>query len=303
MHTNYQNILLCALEDCESLSIFLSQLCISKNKQKLFIKNKKYLRKKIIKKDVLEIPIDLLNINMVWPKYTGDKVIKIVDNHLFLALSKPARVHSLPLRYNESNNLISFVREQEKSAEVFSINKDTYEKGLLYRLDYETSGLILLARNKLFYEAFRTSLEKKKFYLAVVEGEIENDFSYAHHIGYSGEKGAVGRVSNEALKNSHLEGKKIIYDKEKNLSLVVIKLIEGKRHQIRIQLSHEGHPIVGDPIYGNHGAKRMYLHSFCYQFLYLNKEYKIVDNNFHGLEIIFNTNRVFQMADEAILSF
>ena len=303
MRTSFKKTSISVLEDWDSLSELLFSLEISRSKQKKIIQNSAFLKKKIYSRQVIDLPIDLLNKNMVNPLYKGKCVLKIQDNELFMALSKPVQIHSLPLSYSEQNNILSYVRDQENCADIFSINKDSYEKGLLYRLDYETSGLIMLAKDKKFYEMFRQKILKNKFYLAVVEGEIDNDFSYAHYIDYFGEKGAVGHVSNAADANSHLEGKKIIYNAKTNQSLVLIKLDEGKRHQIRVQLSAEGYPILGDPIYSKSQANRMYLHSFCYRFEYKEVEYQIIDDNFSALEVIFNTDGVLKMAHQALLGF
>jgi len=226
MHTKI--VTLSVLQDWNCLSDFLSSFGISKSRQKKILGNKTYLSKPLKAKDEIKIPIDLMNYHMVSPKYDGPVVKKVDEYDFLLALSKPVEIHSLPLKYSEKNNLLAYVRESENSAGIFSVNKDSYEKGLLYRLDYETSGLILLAKNEHFYEQFRHHLQTKKYYLAVVQGDIKNDFSYAHHISYTGQKGAVGRVSNEANPNSHLEGKKIIYNADLDRSLVLIKLDEKK---------------------------------------------------------------------------
>ncbi len=298
-----QNIQLTSIHEWGSLSEFLSGLGISKNRQKKFIHNKKLLKKRIRKKDILSLPINLLNINIPSPNYEGANITKITDNDNFFALSKPVKVHSLPLFYTDKNNLISFARSSENNADFLNVNKDSYEKGLLFRLDYETSGLALIARNKNFYQEFKEKIKKKKLYLAIVKGDAKDDFSYAHHIYYVGEKRSIGRVKNDAPKNSHLEGKKIIYDASKGLSLIIVKIIEGNRHQIRIQLSTEGIPILGDPLYGVEVGSRMYLHAFCYQFEYNGTKYKIFDENIKDLEVILNSNRILEMAHQSLLSF
>ena len=64
-----------------------------------------------------------------------------------------------------------------------------------------------------------------------------------------GEKNSIGTVKASPFNNAHLEGKKIFYDQKENVSLVLISLVEGMRHQIRVQTSSSGHPIVGDPLY------------------------------------------------------
>lgn len=302
MHTKIREMTLCSLDSWEKLSEYLSSFKISKNQQKKYLSKKK-LMMKVIARETLLLPVDLFNTYMVSPKYSGP-VISVVDEiDDYIALSKPCKLHSLPLRYSDQNNLLAFLRNRENSSDVLNVNKLSYEKGLLFRLDFETSGLILLAKTDQFFQAFRKEAKKRKFYLAVVQGEVQNDFSYAHHVYYTGEKGAIGRVKDDATENSHLEGKKVVYNSEKNLSLVIIKLDEGLRHQIRIQLSAEGNPILGDPMYGEIESDRMYLHSFCYEFEYNGKKLSVTDKNIQFLESILNVNGILEMANKSLLCF
>ena len=303
MPTKNKGVELCSLNEWSSLSDFIASLGASKSSQKKLIENKSLLKRNVVKKQYLELPIDLLNKNMVFYKYEGSEPRLIKQNNYFLALSKPVKVHSLPLCYSDPDNLLSYIRDKEISAEVLNINANSYERGLLYRLDYDTSGLVLFAKNQDFYQSFRHKMQKNKYYLAVVQGEIEDDFSFAHHISYYGKKGAIGRASDGPTKNASLEGKKIIYDSATGLGLVLLRLNEGLRHQLRIQLSHENYPIFGDPIYGNTKHNRMLLHAFCYEFNYLGCNYRVKDENVKDLEVVFNSNRVLQMANEALLSF
>ena len=74
---------------------------------------------------------------------------------------------------------------------------------------------------------------------------------------------------------------KINYHKDHDISLVKIKLKEGKRHQIRVQLMALGHPILGDKLYGEEHPLRMFLHCFEYQLEYEGKTLTFRDKNFY----------------------
>ena len=303
MLTNYQ-IKFCPLHEGANVQESLISMGYSKRQIKLSIPNKNYLNKKIFRGETISVPIDLLNRFVSNPKYKGKNPELVFKSDEIIGFSKPNRVHSHPLSYRESDNLISYLRSKGKKFRPFlKINELTYDRGLLFRLDYETSGLILLTSNQALLNSFRGDLEKRKFYLAVVKGEIKDAFSYVHHIRYVGEKKSIGRAEYSSNPNAHLEGQKIFFDKEKNISLVLIKLYEGMRHQIRLQLAKEGHPILGDSLYGGRENDRMFLHSFCYQFKYDSLNYQIFDSNLDFLEVVFNTNRVFEMAKEAVLRF
>ena len=295
-----------ALDDYPSVHDFLSSFQISKNRIKKYITAKKFLLKKVSRKDVLTIPIDLLNHHMANPRYRGVEPKIINEEKSFLAISKPCKVHSLPLGYTEEDNLISYLRSQGKKYQpALKINKNSYEKGLLYRLDYETSGLVLFAKDEKLFVHFRESNQKKKFYLALVHGGTKDAFSYAHHISYVGKKNSIGTVKTSSFTNAHLEGKKIFYDQKENVSLVLISLMEGMRHQIRVQMASSGYPIVGDPLYSDHPTtfNRMFLHAYCYQFEFDQQKFSIVDENFDGLEVVFDRDRALEIAHEALLRF
>ena len=122
------------------------------------------------------------------------------------------------------------------------LNIDSKNYYIVHRLDKETSGLMLIAKNrfyaKKFSEMFKLRDIKKK-YLVIVNGKIKKN------------KG-------ELLTSDNLNGKKIIsklyfqvISKTNNFSYLEIDLITGRKHQIRKQFSDIGHPVVGDIKYGD----------------------------------------------------
>lgn len=134
---------------------------------------------------------------------------------------------------------------------------------LIHRLDRETSGVLLLAKNEEFLnkaiEAFRNRLVKK-FYTAWVEGVIYEEITIdlpIHTIkGPKSISKIDKRIGKEAItivKPNMVQGKK---------SKVDLEIKTGRTHQIRLHLSHIGHPVVGDEQYGSRTkAKRVLLHA------------------------------------------
>ena len=57
------------------------------------------------------------------------------------------------------------------------------------------------------------------------------------------------------------------YNKDARMTLVEVTLKTGLRHQIRAQMSHLGHPLIGDVFYGGRSARRLYLHALSYSLL------------------------------------
>lgn len=245
----------------EELSIWLG---LSRN---LLKKNltKNQLNRKIFPKEILILPIDLINHNRINPIYQGDEVKIIFENEILLALNKPPQIHMHPLRYDEKNNLLSFLRQNR--SELLRVNKEHYDRGMLFRLDFETSGVCFYAKTDEAYEKVRndfSKLVKEKNYYAIVSGKLLGVGELENHLIPYGEKGHKMRVIDEEA-NAFLSYEGLSYNEKEDISLIKIKLITGMRHQIRIQLSHLGHPILGDELYGGIKAMRLFLHASSYQ--------------------------------------
>ncbi len=150
------------------------------------------------------------------------------------------------------------------------------------RLDMNTSGLIVVAKNAFAQAFLQEKAEIRKFYLAICEGIVEKDeFFIERPIGRVGDNIKREELS---VENGGQEAKTkvrvIERFPEKNLTLVELELFTGRTHQIRVHLSLEGHPILGDHLYGkeNPDIKRQLLHS--YKFIYTDidtHEQKIIE--------------------------
>jgi 23S rRNA pseudouridine1911/1915/1917 synthase len=134
---------------------------------------------------------------------------------------------------------------------------------LLHRLDRETSGVLLLGRNRAFIqeavEAFRQR-KVTKHYVAWVDGVIYEPIEIAEPIhtikkgkAFSKIDPRLGKPAHTVVKPNEVQGKK---------SKVDITIDTGRTHQIRVHLAHVGYPIVGDEQYGSRtSAKRTLLHA------------------------------------------
>jgi len=138
--------------------------------------------------------------------------------------------------------------------------------GIVHRLDKDTSGLLLVAKNDAAQLALSQQLQDRlmeKHYRALVDGNFKED---------------AGRV-NEPIARSKKDRKKMAIDPEgreaitdwqvlargRGVTLVDVHILTGRTHQIRVHMKHLGHPVCGDPIYGSpRGAKvpRLMLHAY-----------------------------------------
>ena len=128
------------------------------------------------------------------------------------------------------------------------------EKGsLVHRIDAETSGLVLVAKNAFSDMILKNMFEEKlytKKYKALVENEIKEELIINSPI--TNDTGLIKLKMKTDLKGKESTTiiKPISYDKEKNQTLVSAIPLTGRQHQIRVHLNFIGHKIVGDPLYG-----------------------------------------------------
>ncbi len=146
--------------------------------------------------------------------------------------------------------------------------------GIIHRLDKDTSGLIIIARNAATHSALVEQMKRHeivKRYLALVEGVVALDQgSIDAPIGRNPrhrQQMAITVVrSREARTHFHVQER---FDRH---TLLLLELETGRTHQIRVHLKAIGHPIVGDPIYGSGSInrslslKRQFLHAYQLKF-------------------------------------
>lgn len=276
----------CFIQDFPSAIEGISILTgASKNQIKKYL-SKKELARAIVAKEPWQLPLNILNHGKINPIYMGPVIKSLFEDQNFLVLSKPAKVHCHPLSYEESDNILSYM--QTIAPELLVVNKDKYDRGLFYRLDYETSGLLYYAKTDAAHKQMRenfSQMMKEKKYLAVVEGKASQQSHLVHKLKAYGENNALVKVDEQGVEY-HCSYKLLEYNDKEDISLVEVKLSEGFRHQIRVQMQAHGHAIIGDPLYGSKKYKRMMLHCYQYVFEYEQIKYEVVDKNF-DLEIFF----------------
>ena len=141
---------------------------------------------------------------------------------------------------------------------------------VVHRLDMETSGLVLFAKNPFILPILNRLLEKKKIareYWALVEGRVESkELVFRDKIGRDrhDRRKRVVDAKNGQQAETHISRLKQFPNKT---SLVRCKLKTGRTHQIRVHLSHHRHPILGDPLYNTQSkTSRLMLHAFRLSF-------------------------------------
>lgn len=190
----------------------------------------------IPKKEPLNLEPENLNLDIV---YEDDDVI--VVNKPQGMVVHPAAGHP---DHTLVNGLLYHTRDLAKSPEGF-------RPGIVHRIDKDTSGLLMVAKN----DKARESLEKqlaaktnKREYLALVHGNFDTQSGVINApIGrnpYNRKQMAVNPNGKQAV--THFK----VLEQFKGYSLVKCVLETGRTHQIRVHMKYIGHPLAGDPLYG-----------------------------------------------------
>jgi len=263
--------------------------------------SKKELSSPVKAKSIFKLPLNLVNHLLINPIYVGPKIDILYEDEKILAIHKPFNIHSHPLIYEDQNTVLNFLAMENK-LETLRVNEKNYDRGLLYRLDFPTSGLLILSKDEselMNWRKFFQEKMKKKYYLAIVEGDFNKEGHWVHYFKPFGEKGAKQVVSEkESPTASRGEFKLKKIDVYNNHTLLLIDLKTGLRHQIRAQLAALGFPILGDTLYGGSPSSRLFLHCFRYEF-----SFALEDQNAELFERFFDLNRAFKMCHDMIGSF
>lgn len=138
------------------------------------------------------------------------------------------------------------------------------------RLDMNTSGIIIVTKNAHAQAYLQEKGTVNKFYMAIVKGIVEkDDFLIDRPIGKVGDElRRIELAPEDGGQNAQTRIKVLKRSHDKNLTLIEAQLLTGRTHQIRAHMALEGHPLLGDELYGgaDNRADRQMLHSYKTQF-------------------------------------
>ena len=125
--------------------------------------------------------------------------------------------------------------------------------GIVHRLDKDTSGVLIIAKNNKIHEYLKELMQKQlitRKYQALVHGTVKYDTGTIDApIGRSNTDRKKFMVTNQNAKPALTHFK--VLTRYQNYTLLECELVTGRTHQIRVHLEYIGHPIVGDPVYSN----------------------------------------------------
>lgn len=216
--------------------------------------------------DVVEIYFDFEEDNTNIVPVKMDLNI-IYEDDFMLIINKPAGipVHPSILHYTDSlsNGVRYYFDEINLHKKIRPVN----------RLDKDTSGIVIFAKNEYIQECLVRQMKCNTFikeYIAICEGHLSIQKGKIEAPISRKENSIIERCvsQNGDYALTYYETIKTCIDK--NYSVLLIKLITGRTHQIRVHLSYIGHPIIGDTLYGSSSSliSRQALHSSRVSFVH-----------------------------------
>ena len=201
----------------------------------------------------------------------------VYEDKNLLVINKPSGLITHPKNAEDKQESVTGWLV-EKYPEIKAVGEDPLRPGLVHRLDKDTSGLLVIAKNQdsfLYLKSLFQDRKIKKFYMALVHGKPKEP------------KGIIdapmGRIGMKRTTQEH--GKKKLKDEKTavteystlknfhNFTLLEVSPHTGRTHQIRVHLKSIGTPVAGDLLYGyknSNGPKepsRLFLHAYKLQFI------------------------------------
>lgn len=172
------------------------------------------------------------------------------DNHIIVIIKPP----NIPVQADESKDLDMLTMIKAYLKVKYNKPGNVY-LGLVHRLDRPVGGVMVFAKTSKAASRLSNQIRENtidKVYLAIVHGKLDNTKDTLTNYLLKDDKTYMSKVvTSDIGKQAILKYNVITYDRSRDVSLIKVKLLTGRHHQIRIQLSHINHSIYGDQRYGN----------------------------------------------------
>lgn len=234
----------------------LDKLDISRNKiQKLINDNNILVNGKSVKASYIVRVDDLIECDFLYKEKIDilpeDIPLDIVyeDNDL-LVVNKPSGMVVHPAVGNYSHTLVNALMYHCNN---LSQVNGVIRPGIVHRIDADTSGLLLVAKNDMAHVDLAKQISEKSVkreYIALVDGVIKEDTAtidapIGRDVKNRKKMCVTADNSKDAITNIR------VIERYKNSTLITCSLLTGRTHQIRVHMNYIGHSVINDPVYGS----------------------------------------------------
>ena len=187
--------------------------------------------------DIVKIEPQNIPLDIIW------------EDENMLVVNKPAGMLTHPTSLEKENTLVNALLY--KFGDNLSDINGEYRRGIVHRLDRNTSGLLMVAKNNSAHEYLAREIKEHKItkkYRTIVNGNYEKDEDTINL--------PIGRNPKHPHKMAVVEGGKDsitlvkVIERFKDYTYLELTLVTGRTHQIRVHMSHLHHPVFNDTLYG-----------------------------------------------------
>jgi 23S rRNA pseudouridine1911/1915/1917 synthase len=262
----------------ERLDIYLTQTLKQKRSfidkliaNDLVLVNKKLPHKKgqLIDNDFI-IEMNLPSKDVIKIKPTKIKLKIVYEDDDIIVIDKPKNLIVHPTNFHEQNTLVNALIKKIKT-ENFT---DKLRPGVVHRLDRDTTGLIVIAKNINAYDNLVEQIRNKTLvrkYLALVHNNFQDDFLLVKAPINRSKKNLLKMTVSDDPKAKPAQTEITVLENYARGALIECRLLTGRTHQIRVHLAYIHHPIYNDELYGNYDGYQNYgqfLHAHYLHFIH-----------------------------------
>lgn len=217
-----------------------------------------------------EIIIEVPEVETTEIKPENIKIDIVYEDSDIAVINKQAGLVVHPAHGHYSGTLVNAILYHIK--DLSGINGEI-RPGIVHRLDKDTSGLIVIAKNDKVHAALTEMFQEKKIrktYLAILKGKLnKSEGKIVTQIGRDKNDRKKMTVIDDAAKGKNAITNYRVISQNNLFTLVKVNIETGRTHQIRVHMRYLGYPILGDSVYGRKdNEKRQMLHAYKLEFIH-----------------------------------
>ena len=194
--------------------------------------------------------------------------IKVIyEDADILVIDKPSGMVVHPGAGNRSGTLVNALLGRGSD---LSTAGGSERPGIVHRLDKETSGILLVAKNNRAHRALQEQFESRslsKTYIALVKGRVEFEEGHVDKSIGKHKKIRQKRAVSDSETAREAQTRYRVLKRFRYATLLEVKILTGRTHQIRVHMQHLGYPVAGDELYGTRQpGERLGLHAAKIEF-------------------------------------